>query len=111
MSVSISRKIGIAARIFRQQVRETRTFKATVLACRATAAHFGGVLSQLWLEITGFVFLVLSAVGGFALAHEWSKYQVARSNFNRLVLAVCFTLMFGWFGISSFWRVRKKSKY
>ena len=108
MAVSISRKLGIAARVLGSQVRRTRTFNAMVKAGRATAVHFGGVLHQLWLEVTGFVFLALSAVGAFALAHEWTKYQVGRTNGNRVVLAICFTVMFGWFGFSSFWRVRKK---
>jgi len=81
-----------------------------VKAGRATAVHSGRVLHQLWLEVTGFVFLALSAVGVFALAHEWVRYQAMRTNPNRVVLAICFTVMFGWFGLSSFWRVRKKEK-
>jgi hypothetical protein len=110
MSVSTSRKLGIAARVLGSHVRRTRTFGAMVKAGRATAVHFGRVLHQLWLEVTGFVFLALSAVGAFALAHEWAKYQAVRTNPNRVVLAICFTVMFGWFGFSSFWRVRKKEK-
>jgi hypothetical protein len=90
------------------QVRRTRTFGAMMKAGRATAVHFGLVLHQLWLEVTGFVFLALSAVGAFALAHEWTKYRAVRTNPNRVVLAICFTVMFAWFGFSSFWRVRKK---
>ena len=108
MSVSTSRKLGIAARVLGSHARRTRTFSAMVKAGRATAVHFGRVLRQLWLEVTGFVFLALSAVGAFALAHEWAKYQAMRTNSNRVVLAICFTVMFAWFGLSSFWRVRKK---
>jgi hypothetical protein len=108
MSVSTSRKLGIAARVLGSHVRRTRTFTAMVEAGRATAVHFGRVLHQLWLEVTGFVFLALSAVGAFAFAHEWAKYQAVKTNPNRVVLAICFTVMFGWFGFSSFWRVRKK---
>jgi len=108
MNVSTSRKLGIAARVLGSHVRRMRTFSAMVKAGRATAVHLGRVLHQLWLEVTGFVFLALSAVGAFALAHEWAKYQAMRTNPNRVVLAICFTVMFGWFGFSSFWRVRKK---
>lgn len=109
MSVSTARKLGIAARVLGNHVRRTRTFGAIVQAGRASAVHFGRVLNQLWLEVTGFVFLALSAVGALALAHEWTKYQANKVSPNRLMLAVCFTLMFGWFGLSSFWRVRKKN--
>jgi hypothetical protein len=106
---STARKLGTAARIIGRQFRGTRTYDAAVKAGRATGLHFGRVFHQLWLEITGFVFLVLSAIGAFAFAHEWAKYQVSRTSSNRLVLAFCFTVMFGWFGFTSFWRVRKKN--
>jgi hypothetical protein len=108
MSVSTPRKLGIAARVLGSHVRRTRTFGAMMKAGRATGVHFGRVLHQLWLEVTGFVFLALSGVGALAFAHEWTKHQAGGANSNRLILAVCFTLMFGWFGFSSFWRVRKK---
>jgi len=107
-SVTSARKLGVAARILGKQVRRTRTFEALLKGGRATGVHFSRIFHQLWLEVTGFVFLALSAVGVLAFAHEWTKYQLTRANSSRLVLAVCFTLMFGWFGFSSFWRVRKK---
>lgn len=103
------RKIGIAARILGNQLRRTRTFDAIVKGGRATAVHFARIFHQLWLEVTGFVFLALSAFGALALAHEWTKYEAARTNSSRVVLAICFTLIFGWFGLTSFWRVRKKN--
>ncbi len=105
----MSKKAGIAARILGKQLRRTRTFDALVKGGRATAAHFGRIFHQLWLEVTGFVFLALSGFGVLALVHEWTKYEAAKTNSSRVVLAVCFTLIFGWFGFSSFWRVRKKN--
>jgi hypothetical protein len=108
MRVTTARKLGTAARILGKQVRRTRTFDAIVKGGRATAVHFLLIFHQLWLEVTGFVFLALSAIGALALVHEWTKYQAARTNPSRVVLAICFTFMFGWFGFSSFWRVRKK---
>lgn len=108
MGISKARTLGIAARVAGKQIGRTRIYKATMKAGRASASHFGRVFRQLWLEVTGFVFLALSAVGVFAFAHEWSRYQPGRTNPDRLLVAICFTLMFGWFGVSSFWRVRKK---
>jgi hypothetical protein len=67
-----------------------------------------GVLRQLWFEVTGFVFLVLAVIGGFALAHEYAKYQAGTAGLSRVVMAICFTLLFAWFGVTSFWRVRRK---
>jgi hypothetical protein len=106
--VSTARKLGIATRIAGQQVRRTRTFGAVMKAARATGSHLGRVLGQLWLEVTGFVFLALAGIGFLAFMREYNKYHAGRAGSGRVVLAVCFTLLFGWFGVTSFWRVRKK---
>jgi len=102
--LSTGQKLGIAARVAGQQVRRTRTFGAVMKAGRMTAARWGRVLGQLWLEVTGFVFLALAAIGGLAFWREWTKHRGP----GRVVLAAAFTLLFGWFGVSSFWRIRKR---
>jgi hypothetical protein len=106
--VSTARKLGIATRLAGQQVRRTRTFGAMVKGVRITVSHLARVLGQLWLEVTGFVFLVLAGIGLLAFMREYHKYSVGRAGSGRVLLAVCFTLLFGWFGLTSFWRVRKK---
>ncbi|MGO9125195.1 MAG: hypothetical protein ACLP6G_09935 [Terriglobales bacterium] len=102
--LSTARKLGIAARVAGQQVRRTRTFGAVVKAGQVAAARWGRILGQLWLEVTGFVFLALAAIGGMAFWREWTKHRSP----GRLALAAAFTILFGWFGASSFWRVSKK---
>jgi hypothetical protein len=102
--LSTGRKLGIAARVAGRQVRKTRTFGAVMQAGRMTAARWGHALGQLWLEVTGFVFFALAAIGGLAFWREWSRH----GSRGRLVLAAAFTFLFGWFGASSFWSIRKK---
>ncbi|HYA23457.1 MAG TPA: hypothetical protein VEF05_04810 [Terriglobales bacterium] len=106
--VSTARKLGIATRIAGQQVRRTRTFAAVMKAAKASASHWGKALGQLWLEVTGFVFLALAGIGVLAFIREYGKFHAGRGGSGRAVLAVCFALLFGWFGVSSFWRVKKK---
>jgi hypothetical protein len=106
--MSTARKLGIATRIAGQQVRRTRTFAAVVKAVGTTASHLGRALGQLWLEVTGFVFLALATIGFLAFLREYNKYHAGSASSSRVLLAVCFTLLFGWFGASSFWRVRKR---
>jgi hypothetical protein len=102
--LSTGRKLGIAARVAAEQVRSTRTFGAVMHAGRMTASRWGHALSQLWLEVTGFVFLALAAVGALAFWREWTRH----GGLSRLLLAAAFALLFGWFGASSFWSIRKK---
>jgi len=106
--VSTARKLGVVARVASQQAQRSRTVRAAKQAVSTTARALGRVLHQLWLEVTGLVFLVMAASGGIALAHECGKYQAGRASLGRVLVAGCFTLTFAWFGVSSFWRIRKK---
>lgn len=106
--VSTARKLGIVARVAGRQMRRTRTFGAVIQAGRTTLAHFTRVLSQLWLEVTGFVFLALAGIGALAFFREYAKYRGGHTSSGRVLLAVCFCALFGWFGLSSFWRIRRK---
>jgi len=112
--VSTTRKLGVAARVagrvISQQAGRSRTLGAVAKAGRAAAAHCGRVLGQLWLEVTGFVFLFLAGIGVIAFVREYSKYQAGHTTANRAMLAICFAGLFGWFGVSSFWKVRRRSQ-
>lgn len=107
-TVTLTRKVGIAARVAAQQVGRTRMASAVRNAAQTTARSMGRVLHQLWLEVTGFVFLVMAGIGCFALAREWSKFADGKAGPGRLLIAIVFVLTFGYFGVSSFWRVKKR---
>src|SRR5215469_6495218 len=104
--LSSARKLGIAARIAGRQVSQTRTYGAVRNGVRAALRHLGGVIHQLWLEITGFVFLAFAGVGVVALVREYSAYQMGKGRSSHLAAAAGFSIMFCWFGITSFWRAR-----
>jgi len=108
MKVSTARKLGIVARVAARQAAQNRTLGAIWRGVKVTAASFLRVFGILWLEVTGFVFLSLSVIGGFAFVREYAKYEAGKAGAGRLVIAICFTLTFGWFGVSSFWRARRK---
>ena len=109
-SISLTRKLRILAQVAGRHAGESRTVSAVLHAGRITMRSFGRVLHQLWLEVTGFVFLVLAAIGGVALSREYTKYQAGHGDLSRLAVAVAFCLTFGYFGLSSFWRVRRKKQ-
>jgi hypothetical protein len=100
-----------AANVASNMVERSRPGRAVLAGTRAIARSFGRVLHQLWLEVTGFTFLAIAGIGVLAGMREYAKYQSGHAaGPGRLVLAVCFTVSFIWFGVSSFWRVKKRAK-
>lgn len=97
-------------RVAAQLAGRNRTLGAFMSAAKATARSFGRVLHQLWLEVTGAVFLAMAGLGGIALTREYAKYEAGHTTAGRLAVIVCFTATFAWFGVSSFWRVRRKAR-
>ena len=110
VKVSTWRKVGVVARVAGKQAGKSRTVNAVWAATRATARSFGRVIHQLWLEVTGVVFLMLALSFGSATVKEYTKYQAAHAGLGRLAATTFFTVTFAWFGLSSFWRVRRKSQ-
>jgi len=98
----------VVARVAAQQAGRSRTLAAIMKGASAAARSFGHVAHQLWLEVTGFVFLAMAGLGAVALVREYAKYETGRATAGRVAVAICFTVTFAWFGVSSFWRVRKK---
>jgi len=106
-----AKKIELFFRAAINTMERSRTGKAMLAGVLATSRSFGKVAHQLWLEVTGFTFLVMAAVGAMAGVREYGKYQAGHaSGPGRLLLAICFTISFAWFGLSSFWRVKRRVK-
>jgi len=108
--VSVWQKAGIVGRVAGRQARRSRTLSAIMGGVRTTLRSFSHALHQLWLEVTGTLFLTIAAFGAIALVREYMKYEAGRATIGRIAIAVCFTLMFAWFGLTSFWRAKKKSQ-
>jgi hypothetical protein len=108
--VSTARKLGVVGRVAARQAKQSRTVRAMTGAVSTTARACGRVLHQLWLEIAGVIFLLMAASGGMGLAREYAKYQAGRTGLGHVVVAICFTLTFAWFGANSFWRARRKGR-
>jgi hypothetical protein len=106
--VSTWRKVGVVARVAGQQAGRSRTLNAAKRAMGATLRSFAGVAHELWLEVTGTVFLAMAFFGAFAFFREYMKYHTGHATLARVAVVMCFTLAFGWFGVSSFWKVRGK---
>ena len=105
------RKIIQIYRAAIDMVERSRTGRALLAGLRASGRSFGRVLHQLWLEVTGFTFLAIAAIGAVSGMREYNRYQSGHATGpGRLALAICFTVSFAWFGVSSFWRIKKRAK-
>jgi len=106
--VNIAQKVAAAWNALVRQIKCSRTGAALVRAISATARSFGHVAHQLWLEVTGFTFLAIAGIGAISSFREYNRLQSGQVvGRGRLALAICFTLTFAWFGLTSFWRVRR----
>lgn len=98
----------MVARVATEQAKRSRTVRAATHAASTTAKAFGRVLHQLWLEVTGVIFLIMALSFAGAAVKEYGKYHAGQAGLGRVAIAICFTVTFAWFGVSSFWRVKKK---
>ena len=92
-----AKKIALFARAAGRQIgtqaARSRTGSAVLKGLRATASSVGAVLHQLWLEVTGFVFLAIAAFGVFDGFREYGKYHDGQElSPGRLIVAVCFAV-------------------
>lgn len=83
---------------------------AVLSGVRATVRSFAHAGHMLWLEVTGTLFLSIAVFGAVAFVREYMKYQAGHATAGRVAVIVAFTVIFGWFGVSSFWKVRRKSQ-
>ena len=108
-ALSTARKFAIAGRIAGQAAARHRYFRAGWAAMRAVGQAIAAAARQLWLEITGFFFLVFAVFGGIAVYREYPALESGEGSVARLAIISLFTLMFLWFGLSSLWRARRKT--
>ena len=102
--------MGVVARVAGQQAGRSRTLNAIKKAVGTTIRSFARAMHALWLEVTGTMFLALALFGGAAVVREYVKYQGGRTTAGHIAIASLFTLVFTWFGLTSFWRAGRKSQ-
>jgi hypothetical protein len=64
----------------------------------------GGIV---WLEVTGFLFLLFAAIFVLRLWQNWAGLSHQRFE---LYSVIAVAVVFAWLGVSSFWRARRRSR-
>ncbi|HWR36777.1 MAG TPA: hypothetical protein VN622_12985 [Clostridia bacterium] len=85
-----------------------RLTKGLAAGATAFAQSVAKTMHLLLLEVTGFIFLCFSVIGSFALVREYQAYTAGKVGYGRTLTALCFSAMFAYFGVSSFWRARRR---
>jgi hypothetical protein len=94
-------------RIAGRRSGQNRLVRALYRAGDVTVRNTGRVAHVLWLEVTGFLFLVLAIIGAGAGFREYRHYARGQTGFGKVVIAALFTALFLYFGVNSFWQSRK----
>lgn len=97
-----------ALRVAGRKTGESRLVRALYRAGTVTTRNVAHVLHALWLEVTGFFFLVLAFIGVTAAIREYRRHLAGTASVGKICIAVAFAVLFAYFGVSSFWRTRKK---
>jgi hypothetical protein len=88
--------------------RNKRWFRGFQSGAAAFAKTMAGTLRVLFLEVSGFIFICFTAMIVSAFFREYRKYAMHQVGMERVILAAAISAMFFYFGLSSFWRARRK---
>ncbi len=100
-------KLALLGRVAARQAGKTQMARALSAALLSAASSVARVAHQLWLQITGVLFVAFAVVGSLAFVREYRAWAAGKFGPGRALLAGAFALLFAWFGVSSFWRARK----
>jgi hypothetical protein len=106
----LQRQGRAALRVAGRKAGENRWARAFYRGGSSFLGSVGHVVHALWLEVTGFLFVVLAVIGGGATVREYRYYAAGKASPGKLVVAAAFTLLFLYFGIESFVHARRKAK-
>ena len=87
---------------------KNRWVRAFYNAGSTTVRSVSRVLHVLWLEVTGLLYLLLAMVGAAAAVREYYRHAAGSGSTGKMLLAAFFAVLFGYFGLSSFWRSRRR---
>jgi hypothetical protein len=105
---SLGAQLGSAVRVLSNPGKQKRLLNGLMAGSRSFLGHLSHVAHVLWLQVTGFIFLCFAVFFGGAFVREYRLYSAGSIGPGKSILALCFTLIFVYFGLNSFWRTRAR---
>lgn len=97
-------------RVAGRKTGENRWLRALYRAGSVTVQSVSRVLHVLWLEVTGLMFLLFALIGGAAAMREYHRHASGSGSAGKMMLAAFFAVLFTYFGVTSFWRSRRRAR-
>ncbi len=88
----------------------SRMLHAGCDAARNAGRTFARIGHLLWLQLTGLFFLLFALGFIGRMPRAYNNYHSGRESAGHLGLLVALTLLFAWFGLTSFWRARRRQR-
>lgn len=85
-----------------------KVLRAAGAGLGATSKAVRRATYNLWLEVTGFFFIVFAVVVGGAGYRQYQKHLAGKADMTQVYLAGALALIFVWFGVTSFWKARRR---
>jgi len=110
LSVQRIRRAILITRTLAGRGQQNDYVRAGITAAKTIGASAKHASHLLWLQITGFFFVFFSIIGSMAALREYQRWKVAEIGPGRFCAAAGFSVVFAYFGLSSFWQSRKLNK-
>ena len=99
----------VAGRMLGTRARKSRFITAARHGVSVAWRSLAAAVRRLWHEVMGFAFICFAIFGGAAAIHEYHRHLTSGAgpggaDSSRFLAAGIFSLLFAWFGLSSFWR-------
>ena len=87
---------------------KSRFLRAGYLGVQTAVRSLGRVIRLFFLQITGLVFCLFAVEFALRIPGTYRDQLAGRHGPQQLYLLAIFTVTFAWFGVTSFWRTRKR---
>jgi hypothetical protein len=106
----ISSAAWAVTRIAARGAGNSRLLHAGYTAAQNAGRTFVRIGHLLWLQITGLFFIVFALGFIGRMPRAYGNYLAGRESAGHFGLLVVLTILFVWFGVTSFWRAHRRQR-